>query len=357
VNLVSMLLATALGAGSHAAPATAAPPAPGPVTSAHVPSGPACCGTSGVAIGGGAVSDCGCSSKPGLFDRLRGMFARKGGSGCDSCAPAPVAQCAPAPVAHCAPKAAPSCGGGCAPTAGACDPCSGHGKASFLDRLRGGFRLGGKSHGGSSDCGCSGGAVIAPAPGGVIHSAPLAPAAPLPHAGAPLPHAPAYHGTPVPSGPVTAPPVEIKKLPADVKPVEPPKVIEQPKGKTLGAIPAKPEITPAGAKSETGVKSPFDSARRHDERLAHAADYSKLTGLLQYVHADGGLWVLRYASLAEEDANGGSVIIHRDGKMANYREGDLVTVEGEVTAKKGSSRLGAPLYQVRTINLVDRPSN
>ena len=43
--------------------------------------------------------------------------------------------------------------------------------------------------------------------------------------------------------------------------------------------------------------------------------------------------------------------------MTNYREGDLVTVEGEVTARKGSSRLGAPLYQVRTINLVDRPSN
>src|SRR5262249_20680856 len=156
---------------------------------------------------------------------------------------------------------------------------------------------------------------------------------------------------PIITNPTGDKPGEVKKLPAGG---EDKKTIEQPK--KVGSLETKPEITPAGAKSETGGKNPFDSDRRYEQRLSSAADYSKLTGQLSYVHADGGLWVLRYASLSTEDANGGSVIINRDSRMNNYREGDLITVEGEIIRKKGSSRLSAPLYQVRTISLVDRPT-
>ena len=117
----------------------------------------------------------------------------------------------------------------------------------------------------------------------------------------------------------------------------------------------KPVVQPAAGKVETEVKNPFDSDRRYDKRVTHAANYSKLTGQLYYVHADGGLWVLRYASLDVEDGKGGSVILARDRQMNNYREGDLVTVEGEVISDKGSTRLGGPLYRVRSIVLVDRP--
>jgi hypothetical protein len=121
------------------------------------------------------------------------------------------------------------------------------------------------------------------------------------------------------------------------------------------AMPPAPVVQPAAAKVETEVKNPFEVDRRYDKRVTHAADYSKLTGQLYYVHADGGLWVLRYASLDVEDARGGNVILARDRQMNNYREGDLVTVEGEVISDKGSSRLGGPLYRVRNIVLVDRP--
>ena len=114
-------------------------------------------------------------------------------------------------------------------------------------------------------------------------------------------------------------------------------------------------VTPAGARIETEVKNPFELARRYEQRVSHAADYSRLTGQLSFVHADGGLWVLRYASLAEEDRNGGSVILARDRMMNNYREGDLVTIEGQVISEKGSARLGGPLYRVQAISLVDRP--
>jgi hypothetical protein len=113
-------------------------------------------------------------------------------------------------------------------------------------------------------------------------------------------------------------------------------------------------VTPAAAKIETEAKNPFELDRRYEMRVSHAADYSRLTGQLFFVHADGGLWVLRYAPLSQ-DGNGGSVVLTPDRAMNNYREGDLVAVEGQIISKKGSARLGAPLYRVQTIRLVDRP--
>jgi len=150
-------------------------------------------------------------------------------------------------------------------------------------------------------------------------------------------------GTIVPGTP--APGAEpIKKMPKDV-----------PAGKSVSTTPSTPMIAPAGAKVETEAKNPFELDRRYEKRVSRATDYSHLTGQLSYVHADGGLWVLRYAPLAEEDRYGGSVVLARDSMMNSYREGDLVSVEGQVISQRGSSRLGGPLYRVQTISLVDRP--
>jgi hypothetical protein len=120
--------------------------------------------------------------------------------------------------------------------------------------------------------------------------------------------------------------------------------------------PVGAELTPTNARSvETDSKNPFDLDRRYEKRVSRAADYSKLTGQLFFVHIDGGTWVLRFAPLWKEDVNGGSVVLARDQQMDSYREGDLVTIEGTVIKEKGSTRLGGPLYQVRTIQLVERP--
>jgi hypothetical protein len=89
--------------------------------------------------------------------------------------------------------------------------------------------------------------------------------------------------------------------------------------------------------------------------VGRTEDYSQLTGQLYFVPAGGGLWVLRYAPLGKEDESGGSVVLGQDRQLDNYREGDLVAVEGKLTGEQGSSRLGGPLYQVRSIRLVDRP--
>lgn len=197
-------------------------------------------------------------------------------------------------------------------------------------------------------CGCDHGHTTpvhaAPSHGGPVHTMPMAPS----HGGTIItPGVPLAPGTGAPAGKAVEP---IKKMPKDVEKKDEKKI--ENKGATLAPMPT---VTPTGARIETEAKNPFDLARRYDQRVAHAADYSKLTGQLFYVHADGGLWVLRYAPLAEEDANGGSVVLARDRVMNNYREGDLITVEGRVISKKGSLRLGGPLYQVNTIRLVDRP--
>ena len=275
-----------------------------PVASASCGCSDGCCGT---------VSDC--CEKP----KRRGLFARRSKS-CDTCCDTCAPVCS-APA--CAPT---SC---CGTVSSCCDTCC---EAKPRRRLFGRR---------SKDCcatpccdsGCGSGCgdVVHPAP---AHGHIIAPAIPV-----------------APATPNTKPAETIKKMPkADDKPGE----IEKPKGASI--MPQAP-VTPTGAKVETEAKNPFELARRYETRVGRAADYSKLTGQLYFVHADGGLWVLRYAPLSEEDAHGGSVVLARGLVMNNYREGDLVTVAGQVISQKASRRLGGALYQVRTMSLVDRPQD
>jgi hypothetical protein len=115
-----------------------------------------------------------------------------------------------------------------------------------------------------------------------------------------------------------------------------------------------PALQPAPLPLPKEGKSPFELSRRNEARVDRAADYSWLTGQLFYVHADGGLWVLRYAPLSKEDGNGGGVVLARDDKLDSYRDGDLVRVRGELLGERGSKLLGAPLYRARAIELLDR---
>jgi len=152
--------------------------------------------------------------------------------------------------------------------------------------------------------------------------------------------------TPVTPGMI--PPAEPIKKPmeGDPKPM--------PEKKTLLMPPAL-ELQPTQSKViETETKHPFELSRRYQTRVERATDYSWITGQLFFVHADGGLWVLRYAPVGQEDPNGGGVILARDHPMDSYREGDLVTVRGEILKERASMYLGAPLYRASAIELVDR---
>jgi hypothetical protein len=332
VNVLFLLL-TSVSAGDAV---HAAPPAAGPVVSTPIPGG---CGAGG---GCGATCDsCGsdCCAKPSFCDRLKAKF-RKSSTCCEAtCAPTCAAPACAAPA--CAPAcAAPACAtASCGST---CDSCCHEKKPSFFDKLKAKCAKKGSccpetcdtcgaGYAGAVSSGCSGCAPAASAP---ITGVPAA----MPSPGAPIIGVPV---TPEVPGKAIEP---IKKMPKD-----------EGKGASLAPVAPTAPVTPAGARIETEVKNPFELARRYEKRVAHAADYSRLTGQLSFVHADGGLWVLRYAPLAEEDQNGGSVILARDRMMNNYHEGDLVSIEGQVISQKGSARLGGPLYRVQSISLVDRP--
>jgi hypothetical protein len=66
-----------------------------------------------------------------------------------------------------------------------------------------------------------------------------------------------------------------------------------------------------------------------------ADDGSWLIGELHYVHADGGLWVVRYAPLDKEDRYGGAVVLAKGQDMSKFRAGDLVFVKGSILDKAG----------------------
>jgi hypothetical protein len=90
-------------------------------------------------------------------------------------------------------------------------------------------------------------------------------------------------------------------------------------------------------------------------QVGHEHDYSWITGYLFYVHANGGQWVLRYAGLDQVDRYGGSVVLAPTVEMRHYREGDMVTVHGEVLRQdRALHSLGGALSRVNFITMVQR---
>jgi hypothetical protein len=327
VNAAFLLVATAWATGADAPPPAAAQAPAAPV--AAVPNG-SCCG-------GGCGGGCGCDSccndcccKPSLCERIKAHFHKScccdccdtcgGCGGCNTCNTG-CNNCS----SGCCGGGHHGHGGGCCNTCNTCATSCDCGcnecccKPSLLERLKACFHK-------SSCCDCCdtcggcGGCGAAAAPGAV------APGATMPPAGEPI------------------------KAPKDSEPGQ-----KLPPGGKVQSAPIVPEITPATTRAiDTGANSPFELDRRYEKRVDRAADYSWVTGQLFYVHADGGLWVLRYAPLAKEDTYGGSVVLARDRQMDSYREGDLVTVHGEILNQKSSIFLGGPLYRARSIQLVER---
>jgi hypothetical protein len=115
-----------------------------------------------------------------------------------------------------------------------------------------------------------------------------------------------------------------------------------------------PPAAPQG-KQVTVQQSNLAVAPKFRESVGHENDYSWITGQLYYVHAEGGMWVVRYANVEEVDRYGGSVVLTPTVEMRNFREGDLVNVSGEIMNNGLPVRgLGSALYRVNSIQMVDR---
>jgi hypothetical protein len=95
---------------------------------------------------------------------------------------------------------------------------------------------------------------------------------------------------------------------------------------------------------------------KYREQIGHETDYSWITGQLYRFEADGRpLWVVRYATEEIQDTHGGSVVLAPAMDLRNYRNGDLVSVQGQIlNGGARSEQVGAPLYRVSEINLIER---
>lgn len=150
--------------------------------------------------------------------------------------------------------------------------------------------------------------------------------------------------------------------------LHPEEMNEMPAGQVIyqpGVVPMRPQPQAAPTTAEpptaNGLRpvsnESLDLTVRKEfvNKIGAAEDYSWITGQLFYIHADGGRWVLRYAGVDQEDKYGGSVVLKPATDMKNFREGDLVSVNGEVlTDARASKHLGGPLYRVNTITMIER---
>jgi hypothetical protein len=110
--------------------------------------------------------------------------------------------------------------------------------------------------------------------------------------------------------------------------------------------PAVEALPPALAGKEEGV--PRRSYRDITARACfdHAADYSWLSGELQ--HAEGSnAWRLRYASVDENDAYGGSVTLMGSASLAGFKNGQSVRLTGHMADPQ--SHVPSPVYVVSNI--------
>jgi hypothetical protein len=124
------------------------------------------------------------------------------------------------------------------------------------------------------------------------------------------------------------------------------------------ATPTPSVIQPVStAPSYPAARPAMEIAKHYLDKVANADDYTWVTGQLFYihVHADQGLWVVRYAPIDKEDRYGGSIVLAPAAPMGGLREGDLVTVRGEILDEGRASRhLGGPLYRATDVGLKDR---
>ena len=118
-------------------------------------------------------------------------------------------------------------------------------------------------------------------------------------------------------------------------------------------------VNPEGSSeelSETPAQDGQPISKKFVSKVGHEEDYSWVTGQLSLAHtSEGDFWVVHYATLDMEDKYGGSIVLAPAVSMRNYREGDLVSVKGEVIDEgRANKHLGGALYRVQSIDMIDR---
>ncbi len=162
--------------------------------------------------------------------------------------------------------------------------------------------------------------------------------------------------TPISEGPIAPAPVpanedapslptkDIPAEPANEGPVKEESNLTPPKRSIEDDIPTRPIPTESTSLS-VGLTEVVPTS--FEDLGPHAADFSWIVGELGYQHSRGGVWTVRYLPLDQSDAHGGQVILNKDPRLAEFKEGDTVRIEGRISKR---STTGPPTYRITTIS-------
>jgi hypothetical protein len=118
----------------------------------------------------------------------------------------------------------------------------------------------------------------------------------------------------------------------------------------------KPIVTGVPAVRSGAGPAPAETVSRRGPAsiYGHAADHSWLQGIM-VKHYLGHL-ELRYCDAGDDDEWGGKVILEDDSRLARFKEGDVVRVEGEIVLEDGKAKRGAwnhfVHFRIKDIRLV-----
>jgi hypothetical protein len=142
---------------------------------------------------------------------------------------------------------------------------------------------------------------------------------------------------PMPNGPQRQV-IETPPTPAPVINSEPPLAGQsqgQPVKVTVRSSPA-PQAQITSVQPQAGVQ------------IIEEKQGTTLTGRLAFLPANGGTWMVRHG-----DGQGGLAVLSTSANMDGFRNGDLVTVEGDFQNGQAPSGLGAPIFRAHTVRVLE----
>jgi hypothetical protein len=196
----------------------------------------------------------------------------------------------------------------------------------------------------------------------LAHAEPTMPNAPATAlASAPKRHSAALRAMARHTPPQSEPPIADKDLtPPAVASKEPqpsgPELTPEPpapagRAPTVTAVPA---VRTHEGQGSTVEAKPASARREVVGDYGHGEDHSWLQGVLDR-HYQGPMH-LRYCDATEDDAWGGKVCLDPDPRLSEFKEGDVVHLEGELVRENGKVLHGRwnhfPRYRVTSVRLV-----
>jgi hypothetical protein len=142
-------------------------------------------------------------------------------------------------------------------------------------------------------------------------------------------------------------------------PLEKPVLAQPVSNRSQRAAPGPQEENGSGppairAKGATDLPAVASAPPRVQGPYGHAPDHSWLQGILDKHYQ--GHWALRYCDHATEDEWGGKVRLEKDGRLDQFKDGDIILVEGEVIPDVRGNRGNwhhYPEYRIRNIQLIE----